>query len=134
MQKIHRKTAREKAVFAIYQWRLIDATKEEIEAFLNTNETLTKEPEAMAFATNLIFKTMENYAGFRLDISRYLKPGWTFERLSYLEQAILLVSCQELQNGELDRKIIINEAVELAKQYCDEKSYRFINGILKNIQ
>lgn len=134
MQKTHRKTAREKAVFAIYQWRLIDANKEEIEAFLNTNETLAKEPEAMAFAKNLIFSTMKNYAGYRLDISHYLKPGWTFERLSYLEQAILLTACQELKNGELDRKIVINEAVELAKQYCDEQSYRFINGVLKNIQ
>ena len=76
---------------------------------------------------------MDQYAGYRLEVSSYLKEGWTFSRLSYLEQAILLVACFEIKNQELDKKIIANEAVELAKKYCDEHSYKFINGILSNI-
>lgn len=134
MKKTHRKLAREKAVFAVYQWLLINASREELELFLDTNAGLLKDEEAKNFAKGIINSVLENYAGFRLDLSRYLKKGWTFDRLSYLERAILLVGCAELKEAELDKKIIINEAVELAKQYCDEESYRFINGILTHIE
>lgn len=133
MKKTHRKLAREKAVFAIYQWLLIEASLEDLENFLDSNERLNKDEEAKQFAIHLIKTTIGNYAGYRLDICHYLKPGWTFERLSYLERAILLIACAELKASDLDKKIVINEAVELSKQYCDEDSYRFINGILKNI-
>lgn len=134
MKKTQRKLAREKAVFATYQWRLIAASLEEIELFLDTDKRMVNDPDARAFALDLVENVMQNYAGYRLEITRYLKKGWTFERLSYLEQAILLVACAELKAAQLDKEIIINEAVELAKEYCDESSYRFINGILTNIE
>ena len=134
MKKTHRKLAREKAVFAIYQWRLIAASLEEIEMFLETDKRMREDAEARVFALDIIENIMQNYAGYRLDICCYLKQGWTFERLSYLEQAILLVACAELKTADLDKKIIINEAVELTKEYCDESSYRFINGILTHIE
>ena len=134
MIKTHRKLAREKAVFSIYQWLLLNASLEELELFLDSNSTLVKDEEARKYAEQLIQTVMGNFAGYRLEISRYLKKGWTFERLSYLEQAILLVAIAELKELGIDRKIAANEAVELAKQYCDEDSYRFINGILKNIE
>lgn len=134
MEKTQRRLAREKAVFAIYQWRLISASLEEIEMFLKTDKRMSEDEAACCFALDLIENIMQNYAGYRLEITRYLKKGWSFERLSYLEQAILLVSCQELKSSDLEKEIIINEAVELAKKYCDESSYRFINGILTNIE
>lgn len=134
MKKTHRKLAREKAVFGIYQWRLINASLEELEFFLSSDKMMYMDAEARIYALDLISKVMENYAGYRLEISRYLKKGWTFERLSYLEQAILLVALAELKNTDLGKEIIINEAVEMAKQYADSSSHRFINGILKNIE
>lgn len=134
MNKSHRKLAREKAVFAIYQWLLTNATKEELHLYLITSKALREDEQAIAYSREVIDTVMEQYASYRLEISHHLKKGWTFSRLSYLEQAILLVACYEIKNNELDKKIIANEAVELTKKYCDEDSYRFINGILSNIE
>ncbi len=48
-----------------------------------------------------------------------------------MELAILLVAVDELQTE--NKSVVINEAVELTKKYCDDDSYKFINGILNNI-
>lgn len=134
MIKSHRKLAREKAVFAVYQWLLINASREELHLYLITSKALREDEEAINYSRLIIDTVMQEYASYRLEVSHYLKKGWTFSRLSYLEQAILLVACFEIKQQELDKKIIANEAVELGKKFCDEDSYRFINGILSNIE
>lgn len=55
---------------------------------------------------------------------------YTFERLGYVEQAIVLSSLSEIALANIDRAIIINEAVEIAKIYCDDIAFKLINGIL----
>ena len=55
---------------------------------------------------------------------------WSFERLSYVEQAILLVAWSELERHEDDKAVIIDEAIKLAKTYSDESSYPYINAVL----
>lgn len=134
MNRSHRKLAREKAVFAVYQWLLINASKEELYLYLITSKVLREDEEAINYTRKIIDHVIEQFANYRLEVSHYLKKGWTFSRLSYLEQAILLVAVFEIKQQELDKKIIANEAVELAKKYCDEESYKFINGILSNIE
>lgn len=59
-----------------------------------------------------------------------LLTGWRFDRLGYLEQAILLVACAELELGYQNRVIVVNEAIRLAKDYCDSESFKLINGVL----
>lgn len=64
-------------------------------------------------------------------ISQYLKSGWSIERISVMERAILRFAVYELLfQQETPPKVIINEAIELAKQFGDADSRRFINGIL----
>lgn len=63
------------------------------------------------------------------EIIRQKALGWDFERIGYLEKSILRIAFFELQSG-IPVGVAINEAVELAKNYIDEKSARFINGIL----
>lgn len=65
-------------------------------------------------------------------VDEHLKE-WTFFRLGFIEQAILLVAASEIKLGEVDRPIIINEAVELAKQYAEDDSYKLINGCLDRL-
>ena len=66
-------------------------------------------------------------------IKTYLK-GWTMDRLSKTDLAILrLATCEVLYALDIPTKVSINEAIELAKLYCDEKSPKFINGILGSI-
>lgn len=64
-------------------------------------------------------------------IQKHLKKGWTLERLSLMEKAILYVSIYEL--NDYSKEIVVNQAVELAKKYCDEDTYKFINGVLASL-
>ena len=57
-----------------------------------------------------------------------LKKSWSIDRLSMMEKAILYVAIYE--RNEVSKEISINQAVELAKKYCDEDAYKFINGVL----
>lgn len=59
-----------------------------------------------------------------------LLTGWRFNRLGFLEQAILLVACAELELGYQDRVVVVNEAIRLSKEYCDSESFKLINGVL----
>ncbi len=58
---------------------------------------------------------------------------YTWERVGYIERALLLQSAYQLNQGEIDRPIIINEAIEIAKQYCDDDAPKFINGVLDQL-
>ena len=60
--------------------------------------------------------------------------GWKFERIGKAELSILRIAVYEIMfENDLDNAVSISEAVILAKKYCDEKSYSFINGILAKI-
>ncbi len=62
----------------------------------------------------------------------YLR-NWKWERLPLLTQAILLMSYTHFYFLEkVEKKIVINIAVDLAKKYIDDKQAKFINGILDN--
>ena len=66
-------------------------------------------------------------------IAPHLKD-WTIDRLLKSDRIILRMSTYELLNSETPQKVIINEAVELAKQFSDDEHYKFINGVLSNIE
>ncbi|MCY1038457.1 transcription antitermination factor NusB [Staphylococcus nepalensis] len=66
-------------------------------------------------------------------IAPHLKD-WTIERLLKSDRIILRMSTFELLNSSTPQKVIINEAVELAKQFSDDEHYKFINGVLSNIE
>ncbi len=60
--------------------------------------------------------------------------GWTLDRMSRVDLAILRVSIYELAYAEAaSYKIAINEAVRLAKRYGGEGSHRFVNGVLSKV-
>lgn len=59
--------------------------------------------------------------------------GWTFERVGNIEKALLKASTYEILFQDTPAEIVINEAVELAKKYGDEKSHEFINGVLAKV-
>ena len=59
--------------------------------------------------------------------------NWTIDRLGFTDQAILRMSIFELLYTETPDIVVINEAVELAKTYSDEKVTKMINGVLDKI-
>lgn len=66
-------------------------------------------------------------------INNALREDWEFDRLGYVEQAILIMACCELDLETAPRAIVIDEAVTLAKKYCDEETYKLINGVLDQL-
>lgn len=60
-------------------------------------------------------------------------PEWPIDKLNKIDLAILRLAVYELENGDTPPKVVIDEAVELAKEYGAESSSSFINGVLGTI-
>lgn len=123
---MNRHEYRVKLVFALYQSLLLD---KEISRSVEDNFDDEEKNEYVTVLENDLIINKDNYIE---EISLHLKK-WTFERLSYLEQAILLVATSEIKKEIASKNIIIDEAIRIAKMYCDEKSYQYINGVLDNL-
>jgi len=74
----------------------------------------------------------ENLEAIDSEIMKFSK-GWKLSRLSKVTLAIMRVAVYEMLYDKLAYNIVINEAVELAKKYDEEKAPKFINGILNNV-
>ena len=59
--------------------------------------------------------------------------NWKLSRMSMIDRAILRLATYELMRGEAPPKVVMNEAVELAKRYGSGDSSRFVNGILDRL-
>lgn len=66
------------------------------------------------------------------EISACLR-GWTIQRLSRVDLAILRLSVFEMKYAQLPAAVSINEAVELTRKYSSESSCSFVNGVLGTI-
>lgn len=60
-------------------------------------------------------------------------PAWPIDKLNKIDLAVLRLAVYELENEETPPKVVIDEAVELAKEYGSESSSSFINGVLGTI-
>jgi transcription antitermination protein NusB len=127
-----RRKARILAFQALYAW---DASAMPLKELLDFS-WLSEESSAMAdeglnvFARLIVSGTMENLEAVDSAISRHLEH-WSFERLKKVDLAILRTSVYSLLfQPEIAARITIDEAIEIAKEYGAEDSYRFINGVL----
>ena len=67
------------------------------------------------------------------DIEMNLKDDWKLSRISKMDLAILKLAIYEIKFSDVPYKVSINEAVELAKKYGEDKSKNFVNGVLASI-
>lgn len=112
---------RKQAMISIYQFLLLD---EDINEILENNYTYRDD-----YFTKVIINASDKKEEYIQKINELL-DNWTFDRLGYPESAILLLGVSELDIKELDKSIIINEAIELSKEYGNEESYPLINKVL----
>jgi N utilization substance protein B len=56
--------------------------------------------------------------------------NWRLERLAIIDRAVLRLAMHELRATDTPPKVVINEAVDLAKKFSSEESGAFVNGIL----
>lgn len=60
--------------------------------------------------------------------------NWRLERLAVIDRAILRLAIYELRASDTPPKVVLNEAVELAKKFSSEDSASFVNGILDAVR
>ena len=99
-------------------------------AYLHDKEE-EEQVELPIFLLNLVNGVMQSKSELDKKIGQYLKSGWTMDRLTLVEKNILRLGLYELvEYDETPQLVAVNEAIELAKKFSDEKSSKFINGIL----
>ena len=92
--------------------------------------SLAKRPEVREYAVALIQHVLQNQPELDEKINA-VSSEWRVERMMKIDQYILRIAASEmLYEKDVDISVAIDEAVELAKQYSEEESYRFINGVL----
>ena len=113
----------------VYEWEMGGDGGEETR--LNLLEVKPNEHEA-DYMNRMFEGVTANVQAIDARIAGYLK-GWTIDRLTRVDLAILRLAVYELTLKEDPRGAVINEAVELANQYSTDKAGGFINGVLGNL-
>lgn len=104
---------------------------EQVELFLQENEI--EQEEQVEYIKSTYKGIQKNKQEITTFISNNLKEQWTMNRISKIDLAILEVAIYELIYTQLPYKVVINEAVELAKKYGEDSSKSFVNGVLASI-
>ncbi len=130
-----RRKARILAFQALYAWDASGTPVGELLAFgwVDDDKRAILDEELKVFARLLMAGTIENIAAVDEAITSHLQ-NWTFERLKKVDLAILRIGAYSLLfQRDIPAQITIDEAIEIAKEYGSEDSYRFINGVLDGI-
>ena len=128
--KLTRTEAREKIMVILYQ---IDFYKKEnIEYNLEDvfHENLEMDNK---YIKDIVNGVLENQDKIDETISKYLE-NWDLDRLGKTDRAILRLSTYEMMYYDTPKVVVINEAVELAKKYSDDKVVKLINAVLDKVR
>jgi N utilization substance protein B len=132
-----RRQSREAAVQMLYQWEVGRSSMDEvIETFWlhDQPDTTRLAEDAQAFAVRLATGVVGTVASLDPVISN-AADNWRIERMNVMDRLILRLAVYEfLHEGGTPSKVIINEALELARTFSNDDSVRFINGILDAIR
>ena len=132
-----RKTAREiafKIIFASNFQKEEIKPEEIMEALLKEEEEKEEvNPEDMLYIKDVVSGVYHLQGELDQKIGEHLK-GWTMERICKTDLAILRLAIYEILHREdIPYKVSVNEAVELAKQFSEDNSPSFVNGVLAEI-
>ncbi|MFQ3235140.1 MAG: N utilization substance protein B [Paraglaciecola sp.] len=127
MKPSARRKARELAVQAIYSWQMSKNPVEQIELSIITSNNMQKIDTD--YFLEILRAVVRNSAELDIKIKPYL--GRLPEELDPVEKAILRLATYELvERLDVPFKVVINEAIELAKSFGAEESHKFVNGVL----
>ncbi|MBQ2937718.1 MAG: transcription antitermination factor NusB [Clostridia bacterium] len=130
---MNRSSIRENAFKLIYSLEIQETEnlEEQIELFFESNKI--NEEDAKKYITDVVLGIDKNKEQILKDIEQNLKAEWKISRISKMDLSILKLAIYEIKYNEIPYKVAINEAVELAKKYGEDKSKNFVNGILASI-
>ena len=105
--------------------------KENIEIFLQERDIHGK--ATTKYIKDVVYGVKRHSKQIKKQIENCLSEKWTYDRVSKINIVILEIAIFEMLYLKTPYKVVINEAVELAKAYADSKSPSFINGVLASI-
>jgi N utilization substance protein B len=126
-----RTKAREFAMQMLFQWDMSQQDPAKLEAkFWKSAKAADR---TRAFANQLFEGAAKNVAALDELIAKHTE-NWRFERLAAIDRAILRLAIQEMKTAETPSKVVLNEAVELAKKFSSEEAGAFVNGVLDAVR
>jgi N utilization substance protein B len=126
-----RRCARESALEVFYRFDMGNENTEK--TIKEIKEKIKFTPQGQKFFQCLVSETLNNLDVIDKTIIQFLEH-WSFARLAGVDRAILRVACCELLYfPDIPPKVVINEALEIAKKYGAAESASFVNGILDAI-
>ena len=132
MKPFQRTMARRTAMQAIYQWQMTGDLPSSIKA------QFSSDPECKNVDWEYFDRLFDGVVAEHEELDslykRFLEKRST-EDLDQVDRAILRLACYELLrlSAEVPYKVVINEAVNLAKAFAAEESHRFVNGVLDKV-
>ena len=136
--KTNRAITREKAMTILYQlflynknnipYDLADIITEVIADTDSNEKTKIDSP----FLKDIINGVINNQKDIDIYIRKYM-TNWDIERLGPTDQAIIRIAVYELVYTDTPNLVCINESIEIAKKYSDDKVVKMINGVLDKI-
>ena len=125
-----RSDAREVAMKLVFEYLFNNQINEQLINDLSQEYQLTSEQD---YASKTYFGVVNNIEKLTQTIKKY-SIGFSLDRVFKVDKAILLVALYEIMyDSSIDYKVSVNEALNLAKKYSTEKSSKFINGVLAQV-
>ena len=130
---MNRSAIREQAFKIIYSLEIqkIESLEEQIDLYIESNDITDN--NAKEYVKDAVFGIEKNKEEITKQIEENLKDEWKIERISKIDLSILKLAIYEIKYKDIPFKVVINEAVELAKKYGEDSSKKFVNGILASI-
>ena len=129
-RKSPRRRAREFIVQGLYQWQVGDQDAAAIQVQAEGVAGFNK-ADGVLYST-LLVETRQNAEALKLDLAPHIDRPWV--EISPVERCILLLGACELKlHPETPYRVIINEAIELAKTFGGTDGHKFVNGVLDKL-
>lgn len=124
---MNRRTAREKALQALFQ---IDVSQADPQDAI---QHVLEEEQNDTFLSQLVEGVVHHKDEIDQLIVAHLEK-WSLERLANVDRNLLRMAVFELKYlPDVPPKVVMNEAIEIAKRFSDDQSSRFVNGVLSKI-
>jgi N utilization substance protein B len=127
---------RENRIFAVQCVYMCEICKRKLSEkdFLDLCKLLDNNPENFKFAKEIVDLQFKNLKEIDSLIDRLI-ANWRLSRMSVVDLCILReATCELLYRDDIPPIVSINEAVSIARDYSNERSCNFINGILNSIK
>ena len=111
----------------LFQWEMSQQDPAKLEAKFWRE---AKAADATRAFANRLFEGASKETAALDELIAQHAANWRLERLAAIDRAILRLAIYELRAAETPPKVVLNEAVELAKKFSSEDSSAFVNGIL----